>query len=145
MKTEEVYKPFGNGKSINEILYQINCWDSELSFIKSELSFMSKWIINYPMNSNIPNFFEHIQLFVKDISNFENDRKKLLEKIGNYKIDLIGQDEKHHFETHNYYLTTLQKTAESIFNYHKNYRDLKGRIFEYFMDLIEANSLAHKN
>lgn len=142
MKTEEVYKPFGYGKSINEMLYQINCWNSELNFIKSELSFMGKWILNYPINSNIPNLFEHTQLFVKDISNFENDRKKLLEKIGNYKVDLIGQDEKHHFETHDYYLITFQKTAELIFNYNKNYREFKGRIFEYFIGLIESNNMA---
>jgi hypothetical protein len=141
MKTEEVYKPFGYGKSINEILYQIYCWDSELSFYKSELNFMSKWISNYPINSNLPNLFEHIQLFVKDISNFENDRNNLLDKIETYKTDLIGQDEKHHFETHNYYLITFQKMAELIFNYNKNYRDLKGRIFEYFTDLISSNNV----
>ena len=31
--------------------------------------------------------------------------------------------------------------SKIIFNYNKNYRDLKGRIFEYFTDLISSNNV----
>lgn len=139
MITEVHYKTFGYGKSINEILYQINCWENEFGYMHTELNFITNLLKNYPFNSNTPNLYERIQLFLKELSNVENTRHSLLIEIDDYKNDLIGQDEKHHLESHDYYLITYQKIAESIFNYFKNYNTLKCNIYEYVEGLLETN------
>lgn len=139
MNSEILYKSFGNSKSINEILYVINCWNLDLKFTKSEINFILKLIETYPFNSNIPNLFERIQLFSKDLLEIENERKKLLSKIENYRKDLIGQEEQHHFETHDYYLIEFHHTAEMVFDYQKKLKKLKGTVFEYVTGLIETN------
>lgn len=145
MKTELIFKAFGYGKSINEILYQINCWENEFDFIKKENSFIIKLLESDIFNSNTPNLFERIQQFLKDLSSTENTRNTLLIELDDYKNDLMGQDEKHHFETHNYYLIAYQKMAESIFNYFKNYKALKSTIYEYVEGvMISKNEIENK-
>lgn len=139
MNSEINYKSFGNSKSINEILHTIKCWNFDLKFTKSEINFILKLIENYPFNSIIPNLYERIQLFSKDLINIENERNKLLIEIENYRKDLIGQEEQHHFETHDYYLIEFHHTAELVFEYHKKLKKLKGTVFEYVMGIMESN------
>ena len=139
MKTETSYKTFGYGKSINEILYNTNLWADDFIFIKKELIFLKKIIQSYPYSANIPNLFEKIQLFVKDLSNLENEKGKLNHEVSTYKSDLLNEEEHHHLDHDNYYLMQYQNLAKSIFNYKKNYKILKGNIFEYLESVIEIN------
>jgi glycyl-tRNA synthetase beta subunit len=131
MTPELKFKAFGNHKSINEITYQMNCWLQEFSFIKTEIKFLIKLLKHYPFQSNIPNLYERLQQYLNHLSSYYNNRNAIVIDLNNYKNDLMGEDENHHLESYNYYAATYQKLAEAIFNYLKEYKNLKSSIFEY--------------
>ena len=128
MKSKLPYTAFNHKKSLNELLFYTSLWQSELEFIKIELSFIKKLIKTYPFKSEIPNLFEHLQLFILDIDNFEENRNSILVNIhiqkNNLKKDLKYSD----FDYDN--------LAEEIFNYKENYKNLKIKIYQYINGLI---------
>jgi hypothetical protein len=138
METKTIYKTFGYGKSIAEIIYNTSLWTEECTFIKTELNFLKKLIQNYPFSTNIPNLFERVQLFITDLSNLGNEKTNLLQEIENYKNELLNEEEYHHLDHDNYYLIEYQKLAKSRFNFKKNYKVLKSEIFEYLEGLIDS-------
>lgn len=139
MTTDLSYKTFGREKSINEILYKINCWNADLRFKRAELKFILKLIDNYPFNTNTRNLFERIQLFTKDLKNLENELHNLSINIDSYTKYLIGQEEEPHPDQKNYYLVKYHSMAEAIFNYNKTYDKIKQNVYEYVSGIMEPN------
>ncbi|WP_299526501.1 hypothetical protein [uncultured Lutibacter sp.] len=129
MKSDLKHVTFSHNKSINELLYFTSLWISEFEFIKIELSFLKRLINNYPFKSRIPNLFEHIQLFILDLDNLEEDRKLILENIHFQKKQLSNKLKSSDLN--------FEDLEEEVFNYLEGYKKLKARIYQYISGLIK--------
>ena len=77
MKSIIKYRGFYRDKSTEELLYNNILCEHYFNFIKVEITFLNQLLKNYPFKSNIPNLFEHIQLFIKDLNDCENNRIRI--------------------------------------------------------------------
>lgn len=131
MRPEIEYKSFNRTKSINELLYNSSLWISEFNFIKIELTFFKHFIQSYPFKSKIPNLFEHLQLFIQELDNFEKEKNNIIDKIDLYTKKLSDTTKNNNISYNNFYLVKHEKLAEEVFNYMQQYKNLKTRIFNY--------------
>lgn len=129
MKSELKFTTFSHNKSINELLYYISLWIIEFEFIKIELSFLKSLIKTYPFKSKIPNLFEHLQLFILELDDFEENRNLILKNIHHQKKQLNNKLKSSDLNYEN--------LEEEVFNYLENYKKLKTRIYQYISGLIK--------
>ena len=137
MKSELKYATFSSEKSINELLFNISFWDSEFEFIKIELSFLKHLIKTYPFQVSIPNLFEHLQLFILDLDNLEEDRASIVQNLSIQKNQLKSKPKKEDFNYGNFNLKDYDNLTEEIFNYLEQYKKTKSKIYQYINGLIK--------
>ena len=135
MEADKVYKSFSRDKTIEELFYNTSLWTSEFDFINSELAFLKRLIKAYPFSATIPNMYEHLQLFILELDNFEKEKNNITEKIKNYHRK-IERPEINSSESGHFYLLEYEKLAEEVFIYLMHYKNLKIQIFEYINGLI---------
>lgn len=126
MKSIIKYRGFNRNKSVDELLYNNILWLHYFNFIKVEITFLKQLLKEYPFKTNIPNLFEHIQLFIKDLDTFENHRIKIIENITSQNKQLKT----------NFNLAAFEDLDEEISDYKQTYINLKNNIYEYLRGLL---------
>ena len=129
MKSELKFTAFSLEKSINELLYDISLWTSELKFIKIELIFLKTLLKTYPFESKTLNLFEHIQLFIADLNNFEKNRNLLLNEMHFHKKNLNKE-----LKSANVNYNNLGK---ELFSYLESYKNFKAKLYQFIEGLIK--------
>ena len=124
MKSIIKYRGFYRDKSTEELLYNNILCEHYFNFIKVEITFLNQLLKNYPFKSNIPNLFEHIQLFIKDLNDCENNRIRIIENITSQNQQIKS----------NFDLVAFESFAEEISDYKQSYLNLKNNIYEYLSD-----------
>lgn len=133
MKSMIEFKPFNRDKSIDELRYNVTRWLDEFDFVSFELPFLKRMIKAFPFKNIIPNLFEQIQLFIKEIDNFESKKNDIIEKISLHHKELDGMAECNELSCDHYFLFEHDRLAEDIHNYNSDYRALKIKIYNYLL------------
>lgn len=131
MRTVEKYKIFLHDKSIDELQFKSSLWISKLEFIAIELSFIKHLLKSYPLKSEIPNLFEQIQLFNKELDIIKKKSDNIIENTHQYINELGSMVECDKLSCDNFYVIAYEKLAKDIFNFSQNYTKLKTQIYEY--------------
>ncbi len=136
MKAIEKYKIFLHDKSVDELQFNTSLWISELEFIDFEVSFIKHLIKSYPIKSKIPNLFENLQLFIKELDTIEREKNNLTDNIHQYTNQLNDMIECDKLSCDNFYVIAYEKLAKELFNYVQAYKKLKTQIFEYLNGIL---------
>ncbi len=132
MKTKIEFKKFGTDKSVDELHYNSEIWLQNLAFFNIELDFLNELIKSYPFGNNIPNLFERIQLFLKEINTLKNEKYPLLnDAIHKHKKQLERKFECTDLSCDDFYIVEHEKIVQQVFNYVQDYRSFKRGLYEY--------------
>ena len=126
MKSIIKHRKFNRDKSTEELLYNNILHLSYFNFIKAEITFLQRLLRNYPFKGNLPNLFEHLQLFIKDLDEFEESRIKIIENIKSHNLQLKAS----------FSLDSFEHLAEEISDFKQSYLNLKNNIYEYLNNLL---------
>ena len=133
MKSMIEFKPFNRDKSIDELRYSVTRWLDEFDFVSFELPFLKRMVKAFPFKNIIPNLFEQIQLFIKDLDDFESKKNDIIIKIELHNKQLDGMTECNELSCDHYFLLEHDHLAENIHNYYSDYRALKIKIYNYLL------------
>jgi len=136
MKTKAKYKIFLHEKSIDELRFNSSLWVSELDFVGIEISFIIQLLKSYPIKTEIPNLFEHIQLFNKELEILEKERNIIIDNIHQYKNELSGMIECDKLSCDNVYVIAYEKLAKYVFKFLQSYKKLKIEIYEFLNNIL---------
>ncbi len=136
MKTIEKYKIFLHEKSIDELQFNSSLWISELGFIDTEVSFIKHLIKSNLIKSTVPNLFENLQLFIKELDSIKDEKNNLMNDVHQYTNQLNGMVECDKLSCDNFYVIAYEKLAKELFNYLQVYKKLKTQIFEYLNGVL---------
>ncbi len=131
MKTIEKYKIFLHEKSIDELQFNSSLWITELGFIDTEVSFIKHLIKSNLITSKVPNLFENLQLFIKELDSIKDEKNNLMNDVHQYANQLSDM-----VECDNFYVIAYEKLAKELFNYLQVYKKLKTQIFEYLNSVL---------
>jgi hypothetical protein len=136
MKTIEKYKIFLHEKSIDELQFNTSLWVTELGYIDTEVSFIKHLIKSNLIKSKIPNLFENLQLFIKELDSIKDEKNNLMNDVHQYTNQLNGMVECDKLSCDNFYIITYEKLAKEVFNYLQTYKKLKTQIYEYLNGVL---------
>jgi len=136
MKSEIKYKTFYRDRSLDELGYEISLWNEDLNFVALEIPFLEQLIKTYPFNTIIPNLFEQIQLFLKELNHFKKEKAIINDEIFKHKKELSGMIECNDLNCDNYYMIRHEALGQKVFNYLQYYRNNKFKLFEYLKGII---------
>ncbi len=136
MKSAIKYKTFYRDRSLDELNFEISLWNEDLNFVAFEIPFLEQLIKTYPFNNMIPNLFEQIQLFLKELNHFKEEKVNLDDEIFKLKKELSGMIECNDLNCDNYYIIRHEELAKKMFNYIQHYRNTKLKLFEYLKGIL---------
>lgn len=138
MESQLKYKVFTREKSVDELVYNCNLWTSDFEFIKIEISFLKRLLITFPFKSSIPNLFEKLQLFVRDLEQSDTVRTTIHETINTHNQQLRNKIKLKKISYDNEYLNSFDDMAEEVLAYLEDYKKLKKKIYEYVIGMINT-------
>ncbi|SNR32686.1 hypothetical protein [Lutibacter flavus] len=138
MESQLKYKVFTREKSVDELVYNCNLWTSDFEFIKIEISFLKRLLITFPFKSSIPNLFEKLQLFVRDLEQSDTIRTTIHETINTHNQQLRNKIKLKKISYDNEYLNSFDDMAEEVLAYLEDYKKLKKKIYEYVIGMINT-------
>ena len=133
MKSMIEFKPFNRDKSIDELRYNVTRWLDEFDFVSFELPFLKRMVKAFPFKNIIPNLFEQIQLFTKELDEFTSQKNDILKKIELHNKQLDGMSECNELSCDHYFLLEHDHLAEVVHNFNSKYRALKIKIYNYLL------------
>ena len=140
MESQLKYNAIDRKRSINELLHNCELWTADLKFIKIEISFLKMLLVTFPFKSTIPNLFEKLQLFSKDLENLESIRTTIYKSIESHNQELNKKIETTKLIYNTCYLTTHFELTEEVLDYYETYKNLKMKIYEFITGLIKNKS-----
>lgn len=138
MESQLKYKVFAREKSVNELSHNCELWTSDFEFIKIEISFLKRLLITFPFKSSIPNLFEKLQLFIRDLEHSDSVRVTIHETINSHNQQLRDKIKLKKLCYDNEYLNSYDDMAEEVLTYLEDYKQLKGKIYEYVIGMINT-------
>tara|TARA_R110001583_G_scaffold39773_2_gene127448 strand:- start:7367 stop:7789 length:423 start_codon:yes stop_codon:yes gene_type:complete len=127
-------------KSLKELLHNCNLWTADLEFIKIEIAFLKTLLATYPFKASIPNLFEKLQLFSKDLENLETLRTIIHKTIHSHIQALNKNITISELDYSSTYQTSYNALTEDVFAYFETYKNLKIKIYEFITGLINNKS-----
>lgn len=129
------YTGYRKELTLEEIKHSIALWLGDLNFVTGEIQFFTRLLQAYHIKNMIPNLFENIQLFKKELSTFDTENKELSQLIKTYKSEIKEiptTDEPGMLGI----LSTYEHLKEEVGNFFTRYKQLKIRLYEYLGGLI---------
>ena len=138
MESHLKYKVFTSEKSVIELLHNCKIWASDFDFIKIEISFLKRLLKTFPFKSSIPNLFEKLQLFANDLEHSDSVRATIQETINTHNQQLNSKIKLTKINYDNEYLYSYDNLAEEVLEFLEDYKNLKVKIYEYVIGLINT-------
>lgn len=137
MRTKLKFTRFKHRKDLEELVYEVSHWTSDLEFIKLELDFIKNLLKSYPFKKNISNLFERIQLYKQKIDTLLKSNNDLLKDLNQHAVNLNeiiaynkGRDDK---------MTTIKhdNLDEMLFDFKQDNTAFKREVYEYIQGIVK--------
>lgn len=138
MATNLNFSNINYNKSTNELVFNTEIWISDLTFYKTEIEFLKKFINTNLFKSNTRNLFENIQIMNKNLDNSESKRKLLLEKIIALNKQLNTNIEAAIQKCDTKFIDEFNNIEDEILTFNKAYKKLKITIYTYFYGILDS-------
>lgn len=122
--------------SLSKLRYEASKWFFELDFIALEIPFIKQILKSYPFQSDTPNLFERLQLYVKELETLNETRINILDKITTHRNQL-NEIKSNSIFNENYLKINHEIIEDEFVNFLENYKHLKWQIFEYANAVID--------
>jgi len=130
------YKAFEINKNYSDVIHESSVWISDLKFMKNELLFLKTILKSNSFKSTTPNLFERLQLLLKDIDRFNENRKAIKGKIEKYRYKVTETLNSDIYSFSEGYLETYQSLVKEIFNLDQKYKEFKTHLYEFLIEII---------
>lgn len=122
--------------SLNKLKQEASKWYFELDFTALEIPFIKQILKSYPFQSDTPNLFERLQLYVKELETLNEIRNYILDKITSHRNQL-NEIKPNSIFNENYLKINHEIIEEEFNSFNENYKHLKWQIFEYANAVID--------
>lgn len=136
MESQLKHNTFIGERSKTQLLQNYNLWAANFEFIKLEISFLKTLIIAFPFKSKIPNLFEKLQLFNKDLDNLEALRTTIYSTIKYNSLEISKKTVSKKLNSNTSYLNTYYEITEEVLEYLETYKSFKLKLYEFIAGLI---------
>lgn len=131
MKAEQVYISYNSNKSIEELQYNLSNHVSVLENLKFELQFYIALLEKPIFKSHILNLYENLINFKNELSEIDESRTMLLNKLVKEIIKISNKIECDDLACDSYFISEYDTLDQKIFNYYQVVSNFKIGLFEY--------------
>lgn len=118
----------------------ISKWESSLMFVTEEMQFLEKILSTDIFEANIPNLYERLQQFLKNLQDFKKEEKELEKEVEKHKADLSEQLELNEEQKVSAIKESHAQLKKKIKTFRKKYSDLKLEIFNFTGNILKKSS-----
>lgn len=122
--------------NVQKLLNEANQWYLELDIIASEIPFIKQILKSYPFQSQNPNLFERLQLFVQRLESLEDLRIFTLDNIDSHKNQLV-ELKKNAKDFDHFFKINHEIIEEEFTRFMQDYKNLKWEIFDYANAILD--------
>ncbi len=131
----------GNKGSIHEENMNVlldNCalWISEINLLENEILFLKKVLKSHPFESNIPNLFEKLTLFMRDFDMILDEKDDLLVAIEKHNSSLKKAKQNNGGDTLKLLLTHHTALQEQVITFFSRFSKCKENLYEFTLSII---------
>lgn len=118
----------------------ISKWEGSFMFVTEEMQFLKKILSTDIFESNIPNLYERLQQFLKNLQDFEKEKKELEIEVEKHKSDLSDQLELNEEQKISAIKESHAQLKKKIKAFRNKYSGLKLEIFNFTGNILKKSS-----
>ncbi|TPN87466.1 hypothetical protein [Aquimarina algicola] len=127
-------------KTLKDLHIETLNWKSIQHFIEDEIQFSKQLLNSYVFEPDTPNLFERLQVFKDEFADVRKKIDMLKESIQKHENNMGGMLECDDLISSDHVYYQEHEKLEQRFNsFHKDFRDLKSRVFLYASDILKRN------
>lgn len=126
-------------KTREKYLFEISQWEDSLMFISEEMKFLKKLLSAEIFEPNIPNLFEKLQQFSKNLQDLKDEEMLLEKEIEKHKTDFAKELEGNEEHTYALIKSTQLQLRKNFKTFSKNYAGLKLILFNYTGNILKKS------
>lgn len=120
-----------NEKNIEELIAEIKGWDQKLQTISDHFTFIGQLISADIYQNNIPNLFEKLFNFSKNLTALKTEKIDLHQTISNHKIDINGMLECEDISCETFYYSQHQKIGNRLKKFINDFEEFESELFAF--------------
>jgi hypothetical protein len=136
MESVSEFKNFYREKGIEELQCETNQWKSNLELTKVELEFFKNILSANIYNSKIPNLFEILELFKKEIEDINSEHLNLLDNVNFHKSHLKKKKHCKKTNCNQFYIEIHKKLDYDVAIFYEEINTLILRLYEFIQSVI---------
>lgn len=125
-------------KTREKYLFEISKWENSLMIVSEEIKFLYKLLSTGIFEPNIPNLYERLQQFSKNLQDLKNEKTLLEKEIEKHKTDFAQELEGNEAQKDSLIRTHFQ-LRKNIIAFSKKTSGLKLEIFNYTGNIFKKS------
>jgi len=121
-------------------LSDISKWENSFMFVTEEMQFLDKILSTDIFESNIPNLYERLQQFLKNLQDIKKEEKDLKIEVEKHKAKLSDQLELNEAQKFSAIKESHAQLKKKNKVFRKKYLDLKLEIFNFTGNILKKSS-----
>ena len=136
METLEFYRSFNSNKSIEELKYNISKAISKLENLQLELEFYTLLVEKPIYKKHMPNVFERLTEFRKELVQLDKTRKKVLQDLYKQARLIKNKIECQDMACDTFFIKTQDDMELQVVHFQNSLSDFKFKFFPYLKSVL---------